>query len=75
MLSTSACLGEGGINQFEAIMQNKPNLRKAQMNVNTVTTKDYENDNHLQARTKQTQSNPISLRFVQDDSFEMVFNR
>ncbi len=31
------------INQFESIMQNKPNLLDAQMNVNTVITKDYEN--------------------------------
>jgi len=29
-------------NQFEAIMQNKPNLPDAQMNVNTILTKDYE---------------------------------
>jgi len=31
------------INQFESIMQNKPNLLNTQMNVNTVITKDYEN--------------------------------
>jgi len=33
------------INQFEAIMQNKPNFRKARMNLNFYSTKDYENDN------------------------------
>ena len=32
------------INQFESIMQNKPNLLNAQMNVNTIITKDYENE-------------------------------
>jgi len=32
------------INQFESIMQNKPNFLNAQMNVNTVITKDYENE-------------------------------
>jgi len=30
------------INQFEAIMQNKPNFRNAQMNVTSILTKDYE---------------------------------
>ncbi len=40
-------------------MQNKPNLPDAQMNVNTVITKDYENKPRLPAPPKQTQSNPI----------------
>ena len=31
------------INQFESIMQNKPNLPNALMNVSSVLTKDYEN--------------------------------
>ncbi len=31
------------INQFESIMQNKPNLPDAQMNVTSFYTKDYEN--------------------------------
>ncbi len=31
------------IDQFESIMQNKPNLPDAQMNINSVITKDYEN--------------------------------
>ncbi len=46
-------------------MQNKPNLLNAQMNVNTVTTKDYENkwlctrgQNKPKTKPKQTQSNP-----------------
>ncbi len=30
------------INQFESIMQNKPNFRKAKMNLNSYLTKDYE---------------------------------
>jgi len=34
------------INQFESIMQNKPNLLNAQMNVTSFYTKDYENE-HL----------------------------
>jgi len=44
-------------------MQNKPNLLNAQMNVNTVITKYYENERLLGRRknkAKQTQSNPIS---------------
>jgi type II secretory pathway component PulF len=31
------------INQFESIMQNKPNLPDALMNVSSVLAKDYEN--------------------------------
>ena len=66
-------LGEGGINQKWMIMQNKPNLPNAQMNVNKVLTKDYENvrlhklwENKANSKPKQTQfipteggSNPI----------------
>ena len=33
------------INQFESIMQNKPNFLNAQMNVSSFITKHYENDN------------------------------
>jgi len=39
-------------------MQNKPNFRKAKMNLNFYLTKDYENENHPQSRTKQTQYEP-----------------
>ncbi len=41
--------------------QNKPNFRKAKMNLNFYLTKDYENEPRLPAPGKQTQSNPISL--------------
>ncbi|HIJ52243.1 MAG TPA: hypothetical protein HPP66_03700, partial [Planctomycetes bacterium] len=52
--------------QIAHFMQNKPNFQKAQMNVNMVLTKDYE-DKTLGQRGKnkpnsnpiQTQSNPI----------------
>ena len=40
-------------------MQNKPNLLNAQMNVNKVLTKDYENVRLHRGFKKQTQSNPI----------------
>ena len=49
-------------NQFESIMQNKPNLLNAQMNVSSVLTKDYENKPCLRTPGKQTQTNPISNR-------------
>ncbi len=53
-------------NQFESIMQNKPNLLNAQMNVNTVITEDYENErlrragktNPIQTQNK-ANTNPI----------------
>ncbi len=47
------------INQFEAIMQNKPNLPNALMNVSSVLAKDYENE-HLRWAGK---TNPIQTQF------------
>gem|GEM_PF-813094 len=51
---------------YDLIMQNKPNLPDAQMNVNKVLTKDYENKtlggsgkNKANSKLIQTQSNPI----------------
>ena len=48
------------MNHKPLIIQNKPNFRRARMNLNFYSTKDYENENHPQAPKKQTQSNPIS---------------
>jgi len=39
--------------------QNKPNFRKAKMNVNLYVIKDYENKPRFPAPGKQTQSKPI----------------
>ena len=47
------------INQFESIMQNKPNLPKAQMNVTSFYTVDYENE-HLRWAGK---TNPIQTQY------------
>ncbi len=45
------------INQFESIMQNKPNFLNAQMNVTSFITKDYENKRLADAaKTKPIQS-------------------
>ena len=49
------------INQFELIMQNKPNFLNAQMNVSSILTKDYENERLADAaktNPKQTQYKP-----------------
>jgi len=50
-------------------MQNKPNFRKAKMNVNSLVTIDYENisnwtlgENKPNSNPIQTQSNPIAER-------------
>jgi len=43
---------------YESIMQNKPNFRKAKMNANDFSQKDYENKSRLRTRKnkpKQTQ--------------------
>ena len=45
------------------IMQNKPNLLNAQMNVNVFLKKDYEDIPCLRTPRKQTQSNPIKPNF------------
>ncbi len=47
------------INQFESIMQNKPNLPAPQMNVSSVLTKDYENDNTFRPPENKPNSKPI----------------
>ena len=43
----------------QRFMQNKPNFRKAKMNISSALTKDYEYEPHLRTASKQTQSNPI----------------
>jgi len=40
-------------------MQNKPNLRKAKMNVNSILTKDYERNDIFAAPENKANSNPI----------------
>jgi len=47
------------INQFESIMQNKPNLLDAQMNVTSFYTVDYENDNTFRLPENKANTNPI----------------
>ena len=73
MLSASACLadlcyealcdgvslGEGGINQFESIMQNKPNLPAPQINVTSFYTKYYENKRLCRC----VKTNPIQTQY------------
>ncbi len=52
---------ETPIDQKRAIMQNKPNFRKAKMNLNPYPTKYYENDNTFRLpenKPNQTQPNP-----------------
>jgi len=43
-------------------MQNKPNLLNAQMNVNTVITKDYENERLRTRRKNKPKTNPIKAK-------------
>jgi len=60
------------INQFESIMQNKPNLLDALMNVTSFYTVDYENKrladaaktNPIQTQYK-ANTNPIQSQFLQ----------
>ncbi len=56
--------------KIESIMQNKPNLLNAQMNVSSVITKDYQNTHlleHPKTNPKQTQfkanTNPIQTQY------------
>ncbi len=47
------------INQFESIMQNKPNFRKTKMNLNSYLTKDYENKSNWKLGENKANTNPI----------------
>jgi hypothetical protein len=44
-------------------MQNEPNLPKAQMNVNKVLTKDYENKPNWTLGENEPKTNPIKANF------------
>jgi len=71
-------------------MQNKPNFRKSQMNVNKVLTKDYENktlgergknkpnSNPIKPKTnpKQTQYEPNQTQFPKSQNvLKLLFNK
>ncbi len=45
--------------QINLFMQNKPNFRKSQMNVNKVLTKDYENETLSERGKNKAKTNPI----------------
>jgi len=47
------------INQFESIMQNKPNLLNALMNVSPFITRDYENKSNWKLGENKANTNPI----------------
>ena len=55
-------LAETPINQKRAIMQNKPNLPKAQMNLTSLITVDYENKPPRPRRKNKPNSNPIQAQ-------------
>jgi len=50
------------VRNYKKNMQNKPNFRKSQMNVNKVITKDYEKRTPGQRGKKQSQTKPNSKR-------------
>jgi hypothetical protein len=47
-------------------MQNKPNLRKAEMKLNLYSAKDYENKSGPLTTAKQTQNKPNQSQFATD---------
>ncbi len=51
------------INQFESIMQNKPNLLAPQMNLNSYLTKDYENIANWKLGQNKANTNPIRTQY------------
>jgi len=51
-------LGEGGINQFESIMQNKPNLQKSQVIVKHCKKMTYENKSNWTLGGNKPNTNP-----------------
>ncbi|UCF42335.1 MAG: hypothetical protein JSV99_06905, partial [Planctomycetota bacterium] len=50
------------INQFESIMQNKPNFPAAQMNVTPFYTVDYENNSNWKLGENKPNTNPIKAK-------------
>ncbi len=59
--------------QIRLFMQNKPNFRKSQMNVNKVLTKDYENKTLGERGKKQSQTKPIKANFKKAEMNVTVF--
>jgi len=47
-------------NQFESVMQNKPNFRYTEMPVSLINTMTNNNEQRTMNYSKRTQSNPIS---------------
>ena len=56
------------INQFESIMQNKPNFLKSQMNVNKVLTRDYEKKTLGERGKNKPNTNPIQTQYKANQS-------
>jgi len=58
-------------------LQNKANFKKAQMNVNSLMIKDYENERLRRPHGKQSQSKPISddRRQITEDRKQMTDGR
>ena len=54
-------------------MQNKPNFQKAEMNVNKVLTKDYENIRLRRLRENKPKSNPISKK--DRNEYKLIYNK
>jgi hypothetical protein len=56
-------------------MQNEPNLPKAQMNVNKVLTKDYENKPNWTLGENEPKTNPIKANFRGKKMLLSIFRR
>ncbi|MHC4685714.1 MAG: hypothetical protein ACYTEW_15550, partial [Planctomycetota bacterium] len=50
----------------------EPNFGKAQMNVNKVLTRDYENKPNWTLGENEPKTNPIKPNFKRDDGFRVV---
>ena len=51
------------INHFEAFMRNKPNSQNDKMNINKVSTEDYQNIYPRRTRKNKPNSNPIQSQY------------
>ena len=58
-LAAAKPFSEDGSIKKELIMQNEPNLRKSQMFITSMKTRDYNEKMKLDTWSKRTQSNPI----------------
>jgi len=75
LLEAPAASGVKSIN-YEQVMQNKPNFRKSQMNVNKALTKNYENKRLCRGAENKPKTKPKQTQFPKSQNeIKLLFNK